>query len=86
MIGGGMFDYWHRNEFAKIQHLKPTKIGKKSDKSGSSNEDHEIGIKPLTNAQLQSAYYSFVIGVCVSILFIFIEVNSFFIKFFNQII
>ena len=84
MIGCGMFDYWHRNEFTKIKNLKSTKKRKKSNKNDSSNLDEEIAIKPLTNAQLQSAYYSFVIGVCVSILSILIEVNSFSIKFFHK--
>ena len=84
MISCGMFDYWHRNEFIKIKNLKSTKKRKKSNKNDSSNFDKEIAIKPLTNAQLQSAYYSFVIGVCVSILSILIEVNSFSIKFFHK--
>ena len=78
-----MFEYWHRNEFTKIKNLKSTKKKKKSNEKDSSNEDEEIAIKPLTNAQLQSAYYFFVMGVCVSILLIVIEVNSFFIKIFS---
>ena len=75
MISNGMFEYWKRNEFQKIKNLKSSKK-KKSDSSSSFNNDQ---IKPLTNFQLKSAYYFFIIGVCVSILSIFTEINSFFI-------
>ena len=64
-----MFEYWLRSEFQKVKKLK-TSNKKKSDSS--LNEDDPI--KPLTNFQLQSAYYFFLIGVCVSIFIIFIEV------------
>ena len=81
MISGGMFEYWHRHEFQKIKNLKASK--KKVDQSDSSlNEDNDPidSIKPLTNVQLQSAYYFFLIGVCVSTLSIFIEVILFFLS------
>ena len=79
MISGGMFEYWHRREFQKIKNLKASK--KKVDQNDLSlNEDNDSidPIKPLTNVQLKSAYYFFLIGVCVSTLSIFIEVILFF--------
>ena len=76
MISNGIFEYWHRNEFQKIKNLRTSK--KKVNQSDSSlNEDNDP-IKPLTNFQLQSAYSFFLIGICVSILSIFIEVILFF--------
>lgn len=79
MISNGMFDYWLRNEFSKINNLKSS-IKNKSNQSDSSNDDVDYydPIKPLTNSQLQSAYYFFVIGVGVSILSILIEFILFF--------
>ena len=71
-----MFEYWHRNEFQKIKNLKITI--KKVDQSHPSSSFDDAPIKPLTNVQLQSAYYFFLIGICVSILSIFIEVILFF--------
>ena len=78
MISGGMFEYWHRHEFQKIKNLKASK--KKVDQSDSSSNKNDDTIKPLTNVHLESAYYFFFIGVCVSILSIFIEVILFFIN------
>ena len=77
MIDSGIFEYWYHNEFYKIQILKSSKKNNNQIKA-SSDEDAD-SIKPLTNVQLQSAYYFFLIGVCVSIVSIFIEISSFFI-------
>ena len=73
-----MFEYWQRNEFHRIKNLNPSK--KKVDQSDLSSNKNGESIKPLTNVQLQSAYYFFLNGVCVSILLIFIEVILFFIN------
>ena len=77
MINNGMFEYWHRNEFQKIKNLKTSK--KKAYQSDSSLNEDDDPIKPLKMVHLQSAFYFFLIGVCVSILSIFIEIISFFI-------
>ena len=73
-----MFEYWQRNEFHRIKNLNSCK--KKVDQSDSSSNRNDDKIKPLTNLQLQSAYYFFFIGVCVSILSILIEVILFFLS------
>ena len=72
-----MFEYWKRKEFQKIKNLKSNKK-KKSGQSDPSSNKYDL-IKPLTNFQLQSAHYFFLIGVYVSILSVFIEIISFFI-------
>ena len=77
MFNCGMFEYWHRNQFYKIKIQISSK--NKIDQSDSSSNKNDNPINPLTNVQLQSAYYFFLIGVCISILSIFIEINSFFI-------
>ena len=77
MISSGIFEHWHCNELNKMKNFKLTK--KKSNKSDASSNKHDDQIKPLTNIQLQSAYYFYLIGIGISILSIFIEVNSFFI-------
>ena len=80
MITSGMLEYWQSNEFRKIKNLKAKKACKKKIyQSDSSLNEEDDPIKPLINVQLQSAYYFFLIGVCVSILSIFIEISSFFI-------
>ena len=76
MISNGMFEYWHRIQFEKIKKLKKSK--KKVDQSDSSLNEDDNTIKPLTNVQLQSAYYFFLIGVFISILSICIEIILFF--------
>ena len=73
MISTGMFEYWKRNKFQKIKNLKSSKK-KKSDSLSSFDNDQ---IKPLTNFQLQSAYYFFLIGFGLSIFSIFIEISLF---------
>ena len=78
MIRSGIFEYWQRNEFHRIKSLNSSK--KKVDQRDSSSNKNDDTIKPLTNLELQSAYYFFFIGVCVSILSILIEVILFFIK------
>ena len=70
-----MFEYWQRNEFFKIKNSKSSKTKKKSNQSGSSFSFDGDSIKPLTNVQLQSAYYFFLIGFALSILSIFIEIS-----------
>ena len=72
-----MFEHWHCNELNNMKNFKLAK--KKSDQSDASSNKDDDKIKPLTNAQLQSAYYFYLIGIGFSILSIFIEVNSFFI-------
>ena len=72
-----MFEYWQRNELRRIKNLKTSK--KKVDQSDSPSNEDDDPIKPLKMVHLQSAYYLFLIGVCVSILSIFIEIISFFI-------
>ena len=57
MISGGMFEYWQRNEFQKIKNL--IKKSRNNTKSDSSSSFDDNPIKPLTNFQLQSAYYFF---------------------------
>ena len=76
MISNGMFEYWYRNEFQKIKNLKSRKNKKKNDQSDSSWNKDDL-IKPLTNFQLQSAYYFFLIGMVVSILLVLIEISLF---------
>ena len=76
MISNGMFEYWQRNELRRIKNLKTSK--KKVDQSDSPSNEDDDPIKPLKMVHLQSAYYLFLIGVCVSILSIFIEIYSFF--------
>ena len=73
-----MFEYWYRNEFQKIKNLikKSRKNKKKNDQSDSSSNKDDL-IKPLTNFQLQSAYYFFLIGMVVSILLVLIEISLF---------
>ena len=73
-----MFEYWQRNQFHRIKNLNSSK--KKVDQSDSSPNKNDDSIEPLTNVQLESAYYFFLIGVYVSILSIFIEVISFFLS------
>ena len=78
MIGSGMFEYWQRNEFFKIGNKKSSKKKKSDQSDSSSNKDNESEpIKPLTNVQLQSAYYFFLIGFGLSIFSIFIEISLF---------
>ena len=77
MISNGMFEYWNRNEFRRIKNLNSSK--KNSDNSNAPIEDGDL-IKPLKMVNLQSAYYFFLIGICVSVLSIFIEVILFFLS------
>ena len=63
MISGGMFDFWNKKEFRKA---KKSKV--KNQNQNDANENTNEQIKPLTIAQLQSAYYFFVIGICASFL------------------
>ena len=72
-----MFEYWQRNELRRIKNLKTSK--KKVDQSDSPSNEDDDPIKPLKMVHLQSAFYFFLIGVCVSILSIFIEIISFFV-------
>ena len=73
MISNGMFEYWLHDEFNRINNLKSS-IKNRSNQSDSSNDDYYYDpIKPLTNNQLQSAYYFCLIGFGVSILSIFTE-------------
>ena len=74
-----MFELWNRNEFIKIKNLMSSKNKKSDQSSPSSNEDDESD-KPLTNSQLQSAYYFLLIGIGVSILSILMEINLFFVN------
>ena len=68
MIGSGIFNYWQNNQFNKIKKLNKERDQNQVDDS----------FKPLTNVQLQSAYYFFLFGICVSILSILIEIYLFF--------
>ena len=68
MISSGIFNYWQNNEFNRIK-----KLNQKMDQN-----QVDDPFKPLTNVQLQSAYYFFFFGICVSILSIFIEIYLFF--------
>ena len=70
MISNGMFDFWDKFELRKVKKLK----GKNQDQNDANENENTNNeqMKPLTIAQLQSAYYSFVIGICASFLsFIF---------------
>ena len=78
-----MFELWNRNEFNKIKILKSSKYEKKSEQSDSSSSKVIDTIKPLTSVQLQSLYYFFLIGVCVSFLLFLTEINLFFVNHFN---
>ena len=86
MISNGIFEYWQskaltlarQNEFHKTKNLKSVKK-KKIDQTDSSSNKNDDPINSLTNFQLQSAYYFFFIGVCISILSILNEIISFFI-------
>ena len=64
MFSSGIFNYWQNNEFDRIK-----KLNKKMDQN-----QVDDPFKSLTNVQLQSAYYFFFFGICVSILSIFIEI------------
>ena len=71
-----MFEYWQRNQFRRIKNVNSSK--KNADKRDPQIEDDDP-IKPLKMVHLQSAYYFLLVGVCVSILSIFIEIIPFFI-------
>ena len=77
-----MFELWERNEFNKI-NLKSNKNEKKNEQNDSSSNKVIDTIKPLISVQLQSLYYLFLIGVCVSILSFLIEISLFFVNQFN---
>ena len=69
MISSGMFDYWQSNQFNRIKKFK-----KKLDQN-----EIDYSFKPLSNFHLQSAYYLFLFGICISILSIFTEIYLFYI-------
>ena len=69
MISSEIFNYWLNNEFNRIK-----KLNKKMDQNQAG-----YTFKRLINVQLQSAYYFFLFGICISILSIFIEIYLFFI-------
>lgn len=80
MICSGIFEYWYRNEWHHNQ-VKYSRLNKEKMKYQSNNGDGETSnqqIEPLTNVQLQSAFYFLLIGVGVSILSVLIETNPFF--------
>ena len=83
MISNGMFELWNRNEFNKIKILKSNKYEKKSEQIDSSSSKVINTMKPLTSIQLQSLYYFFLIGVCISIVSLLIEIYLFFVNQFN---
>ena len=62
MISNGMFDFWDKFESRKVKKLKGQDQGENGAKENTNKQT-----KPLTIAQLQSAYYSFVIGICASL-------------------
>ena len=78
-----MLELWERNEFNKIKNSKSNKNEKTNEQSDSSSNKVIDTIKPLISVQLQSLYYLFLIGVCVSILSFLIEISLFFVNQFN---
>lgn len=75
MFNSGIFAYWQRNEFFKIENSKSSKKKKEKDQIGSSSSFYDELIKPLTNVQLQSSYYFFLVGIGISFLSILIEIS-----------
>ena len=81
MICSGIFEYWYRNEWHQAR-IKYSELNREEMQDQSNNGDDEASleqIEPLTNVQLQSAFYFFLIGIGASVLSVLIEVNSFFI-------
>lgn len=58
-----MFDFWDKFEFRKVKKLK----NQNQDENDANENTNDEQTKSLTIAQLQSAYYSFVIGICASL-------------------